>query len=152
MGKATKHTLDVQWICTKPPGSVSLKDHYIRTNYLYQASTLMALSASSDSPDSNSLNDLLSRSYVHNMNWVVKKALIKLSPTIKRTVCKKCNRRLISGKNCSVEVTNTSNLKTPVNDILTVSCICQKFKKNYPIGKNLNYKIFAHNDNLLPVK
>ncbi|KAG7825322.1 hypothetical protein KL909_001614 [Ogataea angusta] len=114
----------------RPPKTVPKNDHYQRLGFLYQAAAQL---------DPNSA---LSRMYLRNMDVVAKKTVLKLDPSVKRTVCKKCHRLQLPGRTASIRVENTSNAQSAENDVLAVSCVCGAHKR-YPIGKNRSYVLFS---------
>ncbi|AOA63957.1 RNase P subunit [Komagataella phaffii CBS 7435] len=116
----------------KLPKQTPKRDQYTRISYLYQASA--------------SSNGILSRMYSRQMDLVAKKTVLKISPTIKRTICKTCYRHLKPGVTYSPEIVNESKKKAPRNDILQLQCICGQIKR-FPYGKDPNYK--AHNERSL---
>ncbi|ODV96398.1 hypothetical protein PACTADRAFT_29249, partial [Pachysolen tannophilus NRRL Y-2460] len=121
------------------PKQVPHKDHYQRVSYLYQVSQTVAMGSSKSS-------EILSRMYNRNLNNISKKAVLKLSPLLKRQMCKKCNRVLVHGLNStSCRIENTSKDKNPINDCLVTICKCGNIKR-YPIGKDRNYKLFCERE------
>ncbi|KAF5383494.1 hypothetical protein D9757_006096 [Collybiopsis confluens] len=111
------------------PSSVSNRDVIQRLNFLYQASVYLntvhcstsqlppssssSLSSAPDDPTTNQkkkgkekkktvgLGDL-SRSYIGTMKSVGTKTTVQLDPSVKRTLCKRCNTVLIPGSTASV--------------------------------------------------
>ncbi|TFK85544.1 Rpr2-domain-containing protein [Polyporus arcularius HHB13444] len=104
--------------------SVANRDIIQRINFLYQASTYLstisspAASSSSNVPaqppkgKSKKKNTIrhpkntaeLSRCYVGSMRIVGQKAMVRMDPSIKRTLCKQCDTILIPGSTASVRV------------------------------------------------
>ncbi|RDX42738.1 Rpr2-domain-containing protein [Lentinus brumalis] len=104
--------------------SVANRDIIQRINFLYQASTYLstisspAASSSSNVPaqppkgKSKKKNTIrhpkstaeLSRCYVGSMRIVGQKAMVRMDPSIKRTLCKQCDTVLIPGSTASVRV------------------------------------------------
>ncbi|CDK27796.1 unnamed protein product [Kuraishia capsulata CBS 1993] len=123
----------------KPPKQIPRKEHHARLSYLYQISTLMA--ARSESSDNEKDMETLSRVYARNLDIVSKKAVLKLSPTVKRSICKKCHRRQIEGITMSTRLSNPSKKKTKNNDIMECSCKCGETRR-FPIGKNPDFTPF----------
>ncbi|ANZ73861.1 BA75_00479T0 [Komagataella pastoris] len=111
----------------KLPRQTPKRDQYARISYLYQASA--------------SSNGILSRMYSRQMDLVAKKTVLKVSPTIKRTICKTCNRHLKPGVTYSPEIVNESKKTDAKNDILQLQCICGQIKR-FPYGKDPNYKTY----------
>ncbi|KAI8613151.1 RNAse P Rpr2/Rpp21/SNM1 subunit domain-containing protein, partial [Chytriomyces sp. MP71] len=75
---------------------VAGRDALVRMNYLLQISNAMA-------PTSASLASL-SRFYARNMKQVGARMVLRLDPSVKRAVCKRCDSILIPGLSASVEV------------------------------------------------
>ncbi|CUM45193.1 uncharacterized protein AC631_03481 [Debaryomyces fabryi] len=123
---------------SKPaPKNVPHIDNYARISYLYQASSHFA---------TRPKYDILSRAIARNVNLISKKSVTKLSPILKRTICKGCQTLLVPGVNESIEIENQSKEKTPHNDILVHSCKTCGKKKRFPVGKNRTYKLFSEKD------
>lgn len=120
----------------KAPRGPSKKEHNQRISYLYQAG---AVAAKTDL-------DVLSRAILRKMDLVAKKAVIKLHPNIKRTVCKGCSR--ILAENSEIRLVNPSKDKSPENDVLEVKCVCGKIRR-YPVGKNRSYELFSERKGIL---
>ncbi|EGC29983.1 hypothetical protein DICPUDRAFT_12115, partial [Dictyostelium purpureum] len=68
-------------------------DSFKRINYLYQASNLM-LNGTNNQPLSNFYSRVLKK--------VSQKQVIQISPSIKRTICKKCSLLLVPGHTSTV--------------------------------------------------
>ncbi|KAG7698250.1 hypothetical protein KL930_001911 [Ogataea haglerorum] len=119
----------------RPPKTVPKNDHYQRLGFLYQAAARL-------DPDS-----ALSRMYLRNMDVVAKKTVLKLDPSVKRTLCKKCHRLQVPGRTASIRIENTSNAQSPENDVLAVSCVCGALKR-YPIGRDRNYVLFSEQNEI----
>ncbi|ODQ65009.1 Rpr2-domain-containing protein [Nadsonia fulvescens var. elongata DSM 6958] len=116
------------------------KDHYERISHLFQASRLMAVASSE--------TECLSRMYAQTFATVAKKNVLRLSPTIKRAVCKGCSRQLISGVNCQTRVRNESKKGLDHCDVLEYICQCGVVKR-FPVGKNRDYEVWSERDDVL---
>ncbi|KZV67191.1 Rpr2-domain-containing protein [Peniophora sp. CONT] len=109
------------------PSSVANRDMLQRLNFLYQASAFLqtaafssaqlptgskqgdvsqagtsALGSSKQAQDTRKRKRLLntsdiSRSYVHDMRQVAQKTTIRMDPSVKRSVCRRCDAILIPG-------------------------------------------------------
>ncbi len=88
--------------------SIQNKDTLHRMNFLYQAANMVK-------------NDELSKFYSQQLLSVSHKLVIRLNPSIKRTICKKCKSILVPGRNCVVKV----------EDIIIWNCSCGE-KKRFP--------------------
>lgn len=143
MAKKNKQNIDDNGtILIDPPKSVGTnKDNYQRLNYLYQLSTWSTLSTPT------SIKEPLSRMYIRNFDLIGKKVKCNISPDLKRTICKKCNRLLIINKSCNVTIENKSGKKKPINDDLVIVCKCGH-RKVFRFGLNRGYKSF-HDQNLI---
>lgn len=106
------------------------KEGFSRASFLYQVSKAMCLK-----------NEALSRIYTRSMDTVTKKSVLKLDPSVKRTICKKCHRHHIAGVSSSltVEQIDTSN------EVYQIQCKCGK-KKRYPVGKDREFVLFSMNE------
>lgn len=110
---------------------IANQDHYGRISYLFQASSMMAKIG----------NEELSRCYSKTMRSVAMKNVLRMSPRIKRQVCKKCNRIQIPGYTCTTRLENHSKSQEGRNDVLVYTCDCGH-KKRFPVGKDPNYKLW----------
>lgn len=116
-----------------PPRSIPQPDNYSRISYLFEAAVHF----------SGSLKyDVLSRGLARNATMVSKKTVIRLSPSIKRSLCKKCHKVLLLGLNCDLRLENHSKKHKASADILVYRCVCGE-KKRFPIGVDRNYVPFA---------
>ena len=120
---------------------IANRDNFARLSYLYQLSNHFTTSSS---PTSNSqhLQTILARGYDRNLDLLSKRTLTKLSPSVKRTICKKCHVMLIPGMTMSIRIENNSKSHDPKNDVLAYRCLtcgeCQRF----PIGMDREYVPF----------
>lgn len=119
------------------PKNVPHIDNYARISYLYQSSMQFA---------AGSKYNVLSRALARNVDLISKKAVTKLSPSIKRTICKKCQTLLIPGVSETIKVENESRENKPHSDILVHTCHTCGRKKRFPIGKNRQYVLFSEKD------
>ncbi|KAI5962463.1 uncharacterized protein KGF55_003539 [Candida pseudojiufengensis] len=104
------------------------KDNFSRISYLYNLSNALT-----------TIDPNLSRGYNRNLDLISKKTVSKISPSLKRTVCKRCHTLLIPGLTMSMRIENLSRKQNPQNDVFVTKCLqCSKLKR-YPIGKDLNY-------------
>lgn len=99
------------------------KDVFERMNYLYQASHLLALK-----------NRVAASYYGHTMMGCAKKAVLRIEPDIKRTICKQCQSPLIPGETAKVRL-----YSKPVKGVRWTCLICLNSKK-YPTRKG--YKLW----------
>lgn len=127
----------------KIPTNIPKKDHFQRVTYLYKLGHMMSMKS-----NNNKTNDTLSRSYLNHMDLVSKKAVLKLHPDIKRTICKKCSRFQNIGLNCSLRIRNNSKKQLDKCDILELECRCKEIKR-FPIGSNPEYELFSERQDRL---
>lgn len=121
----------------KTPKGIPQKDNYSRLSYLYQLSNTFA---------TNKKYELLSRNFARNVDGIAKKTVLKLSPSIKRTLCKKCNTLLIPGINMKIYTENKSKEQLDKCEVLVNSCMTCGKKKRFPVGKDRNYVVFHERD------
>ncbi|CCE82667.1 Piso0_002403 [Millerozyma farinosa CBS 7064] len=119
---------------SKAPKSIPQVDGYARISYLYQASTQFSL---------DEKYQILSRALARNMSLVAKKTVLRLSPHMKRTICKNCNTVLNPGLSMSSRIENKSRRKAPHNDVLVYECNHCKAEKRFPIGKNREHELYV---------
>lgn len=127
----------------KAPTNVPKRDEYERISYLYQLSNHTL----------NPKYSVLSRGYSRNATLISHKSVIKLTPNLKRSVCKKCDTLLIPGLTMTIRIHNSSKAKTPHNDILVYECNECKEVKRFPVGKKADYQLFSEREDtkvLLP--
>lgn len=106
---------------------IANREGFSRASFLYHASQSMALQ-----------NEALSRMYSKSVDSVTKKGVLKLDPSLKRTVCKGCHRVQTAGVSCAITVENAGKQ----SEVYQVKCKCGKMKR-YPVGKNRDYVLFS---------
>ncbi|KAK8099268.1 uncharacterized protein PG998_012509 [Apiospora kogelbergensis] len=141
-------------------GSVPNRPIYSRISYLYQAASHLATSSRQDSSpaagdygvdqsvetegpgqDETQLRQTCSRHLLTTMRTTSEKAVIRLSPALKHTVCKFCDSLLIEGETCVSTVENASKGgKKPWADVLIVRCKACKGVKRFPVGASRQQK------------
>ncbi|KAI9768944.1 MAG: hypothetical protein M1840_004540 [Geoglossum simile] len=90
------------------------------------------------------LNMPLSRRLLSSLRAISRKGQIRLSPSIKRSICKRCETLLIPGSTSTHRVDNPSRgRKKPWADVLVVRCIACGTEKRFPVGakKQLRRKL-----------
>ncbi|XP_046589523.1 uncharacterized protein LOC107220614 isoform X1 [Neodiprion lecontei] len=102
------------------------KDVLERMNYLYQASYLMAI---------QSKNPVAASYYGNIMLGCAKKAVLRMSPDIKRTICKCCQLPLIPGDTARVRL-----ISKPMKMVKWTCLTCGATRK-FPTKKG--YKLWA---------
>ncbi|KAI5958840.1 hypothetical protein KGF57_002274 [Candida theae] len=119
-------------------------DNFARLNYLYQLSNCFVASSSSSPPIASSkrLQSFLARGYDRNLDLLSKRSLTKLSPSVKRTICKKCHVMLIPGMTMSIRIENKSKRRYDKNDVLVHKCSTCGECKRFPIGIDREYVPF----------
>lgn len=122
----------------QPPKTIQHKDHYARVSYLYQASNLLLTEG----------KPILSSGYSRSVDLVAKKTVMKLSPGIKRTLCKKCHNLLVPGITQTTELQNDSKSNTRKSDVLVHTCMVCNTSKRFPVGKNRDYQLFYEKDGI----
>ena len=138
----------------KSSGGVPNRAVYSRLSFLYQASALLATqqepgvpgqvadatpniasAARSRSRTDQHIRDGLSRRLLADMRSVSLKTLLRLSPDVKRTVCKFCDSLLVEGKTCVSTVENKSKGGAkPWADVLVIKCQTCSREKRFPIA------------------
>lgn len=129
---------------SKVPSNVPKRDEYERISYLYQLSNHTLL---------NPKYKVLSRGYARNATLISKKAVIRLAPNLKRSICKKCDTILIPGLTVTIRLQNLSKNKSGHNDMLLYQCDqCSEIKR-FPVGKNPHHEPFANREDVkIPLK
>jgi len=96
--------------------NLAQKDLYERINYLYQAARTML--------EHNTKQPQVSCFYGHVLSNVAARGVLKLDPSIKRTICKACNAVLIPGLTSSVRIRGKRQKH------LVITCIqCKTLKR-----------------------
>eukprot|EP00124_Ichthyophonus_hoferi_P004967 Ihof_evm3s627 gene=Ihof_evmTU3s627 len=98
--------------------SLPNKEAYERMNYLYQAAQFALLSA--DHP-----NVPLARHYCITLKNIAKRLVLRIDPTVKRTICKRCNCLLAPG------VTSTVRVQSKPRTHLVITCNECGFLRRY---------------------
>ncbi|ETS78493.1 hypothetical protein PFICI_10555 [Pestalotiopsis fici W106-1] len=144
----------------KQQGNVANRPLYSRISYLYQAAAYLSTTATNESSETSDLTphvDVLpqaelaaasekrpleqqvkqsvARHLLTDMRSTSLKTQIRLSPAIKRTICKYCDTLLIDGQTCTSVIENTSKgSKKPWADVLVITCnICGGLKR-FPVN------------------
>jgi ribonuclease P protein subunit RPR2 len=141
---------------SKGAGSVPNKALHSRVSFLYQAAAYLATQqqhskaiARGASPqggqttvaaanDSEALGDStferVSRRLIFDLRLVSLKVQMRMSPTMKHSICKNCDTLLIDGSTCSSKVENKSKGgKKPWADVLVRKCNTCGFEKRFPL-------------------
>ena len=89
------------------PRLIQHREIYQRMNFLYQAATLMTTITTDTQPQtpSNSKNlASLGRFYVNTMKTIGTKQVLRIDPSIKRTICKRCDTILLPGVTSRIRI------------------------------------------------
>ncbi|KAK0485346.1 RNAse P Rpr2/Rpp21/SNM1 subunit domain-containing protein [Armillaria luteobubalina] len=108
--------------------SVPNKDIIQRLNYLYQASMSLNGVTSQSSPRRKRVTTSDSRSYVSSMKVVGQKTVVKMDPSVKRTICKGCNTILVPGST----VTIRANKSASHGHVMAYTCAHCKTTRRIP--------------------
>jgi ribonuclease P protein subunit RPR2 len=121
--------------------TVQNKALYSRISFLQQAATYLATTSHKAEQDSSSDCALhvslqnMSRRLATDMRSVSLKTRIRMSPAVKRTICKFCDSVLLDGESCTTTVENNSNgSRKPWADILVRKCQKCGKEKRYPLS------------------
>lgn len=118
------------------------RDHYARLSFLHQAGVQMSNQRQTKE---------FGRFYGQVLKSVARKNVLRLSPDMKRQLCKKCNQFLIPGYTCSIRLQNESKSEAARNDVYTVTCLTCSKQKRFPIGSNPSYNLWAHTVDFEPL-
>ncbi|KAH7075471.1 RNAse P Rpr2/Rpp21/SNM1 subunit domain-containing protein [Paraphoma chrysanthemicola] len=131
---------------------VPSKHLHARTTFLYQAATYLTLQTAptireasgrighSDlSPQSSALqlphHSPLALQLGVDLQQVSRKAQLRLSVDLKRTICKACNTVLVPGSTATQAIENMSRgAAKPWADVLVIKCRICGGKKKFPVG------------------
>lgn len=76
-----------------------------------------------------------SRQLITDLRNVSHKSVIRISPGMKRTICKYCDTLLVEGQTCSSAVENKSKGgKKPWADVLVIKCHTCGGEKRFPVN------------------
>ena len=76
-----------------------------------------------------------SRRLVNSLNAVSRKGLVRLTPEMRRTLCKRCDSLLLPGISSIHSIENTSkDGKKPWADVVCIECSSCGARKRFPIG------------------
>lgn len=107
------------------------REAFHRMNFLYQACHLMQ-----SSPNASKTN--LSAYYGQIMTGVAKKTVLRIDPSIKRTICKGCHNLLVPGMSSKVRV-----VKKNSGQVQHLCLNCQTLKR---FNLKRNYKIWSEKE------
>lgn len=136
---------------SKPKG-IPNKHLHARTTFLYQAATYLTLQTTKNtetetkdsvSPESSlpQQPSPLALQLGADLHTVSRKAQLRLSVDLKRSMCKSCNAVLVPGRTATQEIENQSKGgKKPWADVLVVSCGRCGSKKRMPVGAKRQLK------------
>ena len=78
----------------------------------------------------------MARHLVTEVRSVSRKGLIRPSPRMKQTMCKRCDTLLVEGDTCKTLVENPSkDGKKPWADMMVIECNICGHVKRYPLGQ-----------------
>jgi ribonuclease P protein subunit RPR2 len=141
---------------SKGAGGVTNKALHSRVSFLYQAAAylatrepqchnsssadgmglhqdVMTVSQTASQDDIRLPSHALSRRYISDLRAVSLKTQIRLSPSIKHSICKRCDIMLIDGSTCACEVENKSKGGSkPWADVLVRRCKSCGYERKFP--------------------
>ncbi|KAK9475032.1 RNAse P Rpr2/Rpp21/SNM1 subunit domain-containing protein [Dipodascopsis tothii] len=125
----------------RAPTSVKNRDQYLRASFLYQASLLMG-------GDRRPESLVLGRVYASHMRSVARKNVIRLDPSVKRTVCKRCETPQVPGASCVVRLESAAaeddcDSRRLAGDVLTYTCGVCGGQRRYPVGRDSAHTLFG---------
>jgi ribonuclease P protein subunit RPR2 len=84
----------------------------------------------------DSKSNALARELSSHTTSIMRKTKLRITPEIKRTICKKCSSKLIEGHSSVSEMENNSrDGKKPWADVLLVTCLSCGMEKRFPKGQ-----------------
>lgn len=140
---------------SKSLGTANVPNRHLhsRISYLYQAATYLSNVQSTDAGDHDhageeclnaqdkqrnvdkAKNTPLSRLFLSQLHDVSRKGQVRLSPNMKRTICRRCHALLQPGHSATMVVENPSRGgKKPWADLLVVQCNACGAQKRFPVG------------------
>jgi ribonuclease P protein subunit RPR2 len=136
---------------SKGASSVPNKAVHSRVSYLFQAAAYLATKQQHSTtaaggsqppvgqytvkPPTNSPLQPASRHLISDLRSVSLKVMIRISPTMKHSICKNCDTMLIDRFTCTKHVENRSKGgKKPWADVLVLTCNTCGSEKRFPTG------------------
>ncbi|KAJ4988755.1 RNase p rpr2 rpp21 snm1 subunit domain-containing protein [Stagonosporopsis vannaccii] len=136
----------------KPPKPKGIPNKHLhaRTTFLYQAASYLTLHRSIDNKETRlestaplkpSQSSPIALQLGSDLHTVSRKAQLRLSVDLKRTMCKSCHAILVPGRTAVQMVENQSKGgRKPWADVLVISCKRCGSKKRIPVGANKQAK------------
>jgi ribonuclease P protein subunit RPR2 len=144
---------------SKGAGGVSNKALHSRVSFLYQAAAYLAarepqilenscgaertnahqhvvrVSHRASQDDISLPSQALSRRCISDLRSVALKTQIRLSPSMKHSICKRCDIILLDGSTCASEIENKSkDGRKPWADVLVRRCKSCGYESRFPCG------------------
>lgn len=86
-------------------------------------------------PQFEPLGAAVSRELTAQVVSIARKSVIRLSPEIKRSICKRCSSNLIENRTCTSRIENRSRKgRKRWADVLVVTCLACRMEKRFPLG------------------
>jgi RNase P subunit RPR2 len=96
---------------------------YDRMSYLMQASQLMARISIAN--DNDPVTSTLSRYYQQQMHYVSTRSVLRITPKVKRSSCRKCRSLLVPSLSCTQRLVTAHNQRS----VLTTCNRCQETRR-----------------------
>ncbi|KTW32048.1 uncharacterized protein T551_00730 [Pneumocystis jirovecii RU7] len=111
---------------------------YSRFSFLYQAANIYATHSilNQDKYINSHSEQALSKFYINTAKKIARKAVLKINPSIKRTLCRRCDTILLPGITSSIKIENFSKKNKNKADISVITCNFCNTQKKYPVLKN----------------
>jgi ribonuclease P protein subunit RPR2 len=134
---------------SKGAGGITNKALHSRVSFLYQAAAYLGTQTLENSNNaactdtheddirspSQTLSQTLSRRCISDLRSVTLKTQIRLSPSIKNSICKRCDVLLLDGSTCASEIENKSKGgRKPWADVLVRRCKSCGYERRFPYG------------------
>ncbi|KAG8688043.1 hypothetical protein FRC08_011652, partial [Ceratobasidium sp. 394] len=101
-----------------PPGTIPNRDLMQRMSFLLQASVCLQNAAGAQQGPSAGEMRRLARKHVKTLKGIASGAVVKVDPSVKRVLCKKCSLVLVPGSTASVRVKTSG----PHGKIVSYTC------------------------------
>ncbi|KAG8744482.1 hypothetical protein FRC10_010047 [Ceratobasidium sp. 414] len=103
---------------TGPSGTIPNRDLMQRMNFLLQASVCLQTAARTQPGRGAGEMQRLARKHVKTIKGIASGAVVKIDPSVKRVLCKKCSTVLVPGSTASVRVKTSG----PHGKIVSYTC------------------------------
>jgi ribonuclease P protein subunit RPR2 len=115
-----------------------------RISFLHQAATYLSGAAKQNTHHATTIsttrhqhNAPQSRQFMAQLKEISQKTQIRVTPEMKRSICKRCQSLLVAGSTSEERIANASRSESkPWADVFEIRCKTCGTRKRFPIGQN----------------